>query len=133
MKGSTFAISVYLHILTVYSKISRYVSHGSGAGVPLAQEEEEDESDMWKKWKMPVPLKEPPARTGTGTLYEVIYDTVIGRPAPSFAAPKQTLKTRGDVIELFEFDATRDGFRRSPMRHCIAVLRFRAQVSTIYD
>lgn len=70
------------------------------------QVEEEDPRERWKKWKMPTPSTTPPERQGKGTRYEVIHDRVVGRPAPSVAAPMQTLRSKGEVIELFEFDET---------------------------
>jgi len=68
--------------------------------------EEEDPAEMWKKWKMPMALSEAPEFQGRGTIYEVVHEKVVGRPAPSFAAPVQTYRSRGAQIELFEFDET---------------------------
>merc|ERR1719446_1297890 len=69
-------------------------------------EEDEDPTEMWKKWKMPTPLKDPPRCAGKGILYEVVHDRVVGRPAPSLAAPMQCVRKKGQTVELYDFDET---------------------------
>merc|ERR1719487_863758 len=68
--------------------------------------DDEDPMDMWKNWKMPTPLTDPPKCAGKGKLYEVIHDIVVGRPAPSTAAPIQWVRKKGQIVELFDFDET---------------------------
>lgn len=98
-------------------KTGRYYLPMEVQGVPVlipANPSERDDANqgvdpaaMWQNWKLPKPLERRPEELGTGVLYEVVHDRIVGRPAPSLAAPKQALRNRGDVIELFEFDETR--------------------------
>mmetsp|Transcript_3005 Transcript_3005/g.5381 ORF Transcript_3005/g.5381 Transcript_3005/m.5381 type:complete len:503 (+) Transcript_3005:97-1605(+) len=69
-------------------------------------DEEAPRHEKWKTWKMPLSLKQPARDPSQGSLYEVVHDRVVGRPAPSVTAPMQAVKTKGSTIVLFEYDET---------------------------
>lgn len=68
----------------------------------------ENPAKQWEGWKQPVPQDTPARPRGSGVLYEVVHTQVFGRPAPSLAAPVQSVKKKGASVELFEFDETRE-------------------------
>lgn len=61
----------------------------------------------------PAPGAEPLLPVGFGACYEVVFDRVAIRSAPSLTATTVEVKKRGETVELFGWDASR-AWRRCP-------------------